>query len=169
MSAITRLNRTGPIAFSQLTVGTPYGAINNLIDNVVGTPPTQNISLSASLGVLIKNTGDPTTDTKGDLGLGIGLVTLNQSADARMSEFDGGNYISDCVKSGMCLREKIEEKDLKAKIINIERESLKQGKGLLILTGKVAQMGISLPCADVAFLLDSDTNIISPFDDFNIK
>lgn len=101
MSAITRLNRTGPIAFSQLTVGTPYGAINNLIDNVVGTPPTQNISLSASLGVLIKNTGDPTTDTKGDLGLGIGLVTLNQSADARMSEFYGGNYISASItKSG---------------------------------------------------------------------
>lgn len=101
MSAITRLNRTGPIAFSQMTIGTPYGAINNLIDNVVGTPASQNISLSASLGLLIKNTGDPTTDTKGDLGLGIGLVTLNQSNDARMSEFYGGNYISASItKSG---------------------------------------------------------------------
>lgn len=101
MSAITRLNRTGPIAFSQMTIGTPYGAINNLIDNVVGTPASQNISLSASLGLLIKNTGDPTTDTKDSLGLGIGLVTLNQSADARMSEFYGGNYLSASItKSG---------------------------------------------------------------------
>ena len=70
----------------------------------------------------------------------------------------GGDYPEECVKSGMCLREKFTKKmDLKERIISIERESLKQGKGLLILTGKVAQMGISLPCADVAFLLDSDS------------
>jgi hypothetical protein len=70
----------------------------------------------------------------------------------------GGDYPEECVKSGMCVREKFTKKmDLKERIISIERESLKQGKGLLILTGKVAQMGISLPCADVAFLLDSDS------------
>lgn len=94
MSAIPRLNRTGPIAFSQITTGTAYGAINNLIDNVVGTPATQNVSLSSSLGLLIKNLGNPVTDTKDSLGIGIGLVTLNTSTDARMSEFYGGNYIS---------------------------------------------------------------------------
>ena len=94
MSAISRLNRTGPIAFSQITTGTPYGAINNLIDNVVGTPAAQNISLSASLGLLIKNLGNPVTDTKDSIGIGVGLVTLNSSTDARMSEFYGGNYIS---------------------------------------------------------------------------
>lgn len=94
MSSITKLNRSGPIAFSQLTLGTPYSAINNLIDNVVATPATQNISLSSSLGLLIRNLGNPTTDTKNDLGIGVGLVTLNQSADARMSEFYGGNYLS---------------------------------------------------------------------------
>jgi hypothetical protein len=94
MSAITRLNRSGPIAFSQLTTGTPYGSINNLIDNVVGTPPTQNISLSSSLGLLMRNTGDPVTDTQNALGIGIGLVTLNDLADARMSEFYGGNFLS---------------------------------------------------------------------------
>ena len=69
----------------------------------------------------------------------------------------GGNYADTCVKEGMCLREKVDGKDLKEKITAIERESLKRGKGLLILTGRVAQMGISLPCADVAFLLDSDS------------
>jgi hypothetical protein len=98
MSAITRLNRSGPIAFSQLTTGTPYGSINNLIDNVVGTPPTQNISLSSSLGLLMRNTGDPVTDTQNALGIGIGLVTLNDLADARMSEFYGGNFLSASIK-----------------------------------------------------------------------
>ena len=98
MSAITRLNRSGPIAFSQLTTGTPYGAINNLIDNVVGTPATQNISLSSSLGLLIRNAGDPITDTKNALGVGIGLVTLNTSNDARMSEFYGGNFLSASIR-----------------------------------------------------------------------
>lgn len=98
MSAITRLNRSGPIAFSQLTTGTPYGAINNLIDNVVGTPSTQNISLSASLSLLRRNTGDPTTDTVESLGLGIGLVSLDTINDSKMSEFYGGNYLSSSVK-----------------------------------------------------------------------
>jgi len=94
MSSITKLNRSGPIAFSQLTTKTPFGAINNLIDNVVGTPATQNISLSSSLGLLIKNKGDSTTDTQDALGIGIGLVSINQFPDAKMSEFYGGNYLS---------------------------------------------------------------------------
>ena len=98
MSAITRLNRSGPIAFSQLTTGTPYGAINNLIDNVVGTPSTQNISLSASLSLLRRNTGNPVTDTVDSLGLGIGLVSLDTINDSKMSEFYGGNYLSSSVK-----------------------------------------------------------------------
>jgi hypothetical protein len=45
---------------------------------------------------------------------------------------------------------------LKKKIQLVEREALREGKGLLMLTGEVAKMGISLPCTDVVFLLSSN-------------
>ena len=62
------------------------------------------------------------------------------------------------VKRGICHREDFDKKhDLKSIIINIEREALKQGKGLVILSGDVAKMGISLPCVDVVFLMSSNT------------
>ena len=60
------------------------------------------------------------------------------------------------VEKGICHREDFDKVDLKSIIINIEREALKQGKGLVILSGDVAKMGISLPCVDVVFLMTSN-------------
>jgi len=45
--------------------------------------------------------------------------------------------------------------DLKQNIVSIEREALRRGKGLVILTGDVAKMGISLKCVDVVFLMSN--------------
>ena len=60
------------------------------------------------------------------------------------------------VEKGICHREDFEKVDLKNIILGIEREALKQGKGLVILSGDVAKMGISLPCVDVVFLMTSN-------------
>jgi len=59
-----------------------------------------------------------------------------------------------CFDRGLCVREEVASQDLKKKITMIEREALKRNKGLLLVTGEVAKMGISLPCTDVVFLLD---------------
>ena len=59
------------------------------------------------------------------------------------------------VEKGICHREDFDG-DLKKIIIDIEREALKQGKGLVILSGDVAKMGISLPCVDVVFLMTNN-------------
>lgn len=61
-----------------------------------------------------------------------------------------------CWKNGFCVREIINERDLKKKIQLVEKEALKEGKGLLMLTGEVAKMGISLPCTDVVFLFSTN-------------
>jgi hypothetical protein len=63
--------------------------------------------------------------------------------------------ISSAVDKGICHREDFDT-DLKTTIINIEREALKRGKGLVILSGDVAKMGISLPCVDVVFLMSNN-------------
>ena len=65
------------------------------------------------------------------------------------------------VEKGICHREDFHGEegkrvDLKKIIIDIEREALKQGKGLVILSGDVAKMGISLPCVDVVFLMTNN-------------
>jgi hypothetical protein len=65
-----------------------------------------------------------------------------------------GGY-SGCEDDIICFREKIKGDDLKEKIIELERKALKSKKGLLLLSGEVAKMGISLPCVDVVFMLDS--------------
>jgi hypothetical protein len=46
--------------------------------------------------------------------------------------------------------------DLKDLIKTVEREALKQEKGLVILSGDVAKMGISLPCVDVVFMMGNN-------------
>jgi hypothetical protein len=63
--------------------------------------------------------------------------------------------IKSAVEKGICHREDFDG-DLKKIIIDIEREALKQGKGLVILSGDVAKMGISLPCVDVVFLMTNN-------------
>jgi hypothetical protein len=60
------------------------------------------------------------------------------------------------VKRGICHREDFKT-PLKQTITNIEQEALKNGKGLVILSGDVAKMGISLKCVDVVCLLTDTT------------
>ena len=61
------------------------------------------------------------------------------------------------VEKGLCHREDFKD-DLKEIIIQVEKEALKQGKGLVILSGDVAKMGISLKCVDVVFLMSNTTD-----------
>jgi hypothetical protein len=62
--------------------------------------------------------------------------------------------LESAVRKGLCHREDFKE-DLKDIIIKVEKEALKQGKGLVILSGDVAKMGISLKCVDVVFMMSS--------------
>jgi hypothetical protein len=56
------------------------------------------------------------------------------------------------IEKGICQREEFDG-DLKDIIINLEREALKHDKGLVILSGDVAKMGISLKCVDVVCMM----------------
>ena len=96
--SVKRLNRGGPLSFSQLATGSPYCAINNLLENVDVVVPTQNISLSSSLARLKAFTGDPNENVKNDAGVGAGLVSFNNINDAKMSEFYGANFLSASIK-----------------------------------------------------------------------
>ena len=58
-------------------------------------------------------------------------------------------------KGRICHREDFDG-DLKNTIIEIEKEALRQGKGLVLLSGDVAKMGISLKCVDVVFLMSNN-------------
>ena len=62
------------------------------------------------------------------------------------------------VVRGLCSRENFNEKSLKKVIKSVELEALKQGKGLVLLSGDVAKMGISLPCVDVVCLMSNNTD-----------
>jgi hypothetical protein len=59
------------------------------------------------------------------------------------------------VERGMCHREDFAG-SLKDTIQLIEREALKYGKGLVLLSGDVAKMGISLKCVDVVCLMSNN-------------
>lgn len=63
-----------------------------------------------------------------------------------------GLTIQKAVEKGLVHREDY-DKDLKTLIREVEREALKNDKGLVILSGDVAKMGISLPCVDVVFMM----------------
>jgi hypothetical protein len=56
---------------------------------------------------------------------------------------------------GICHREDFDG-DLKNIILGVERAALKIGKGLVILSGDVAKMGISLKCVDVVFMMTNN-------------
>ena len=75
--------------------------------------------------------------------------------DPEESTMSGGSQLV-CVNNGYCDIEKVAGTDLKSRIQTIEREALRDGKGLVIITGKRATMGISLPCVDVVCLFDED-------------
>ena len=79
-----------------------------------------------------------------------------------LSTFNNPKYKKDpkitiplAVKRGLCHRDD-HNLDLKELIIEVEKEALRQGKGLVILSGDVAKMGISLKCVDVVFLMSNN-------------
>ena len=96
--SIKRLNRSGPISFTQIATNSPYSAINNMLANVDIVVPTQNISVSASLARLKAFTGDSIQGIKTDFGIGVGLINYDYSKNVKLSEFCGGNYLSASVK-----------------------------------------------------------------------
>lgn len=71
--------------------------------------------------------------------------------------------VKEAVARGICHREELGNRDLKELIQEVEYEALQSKnpdgnpKGLVILSGDVAKMGISLPCVDVVCLLNDTT------------
>jgi hypothetical protein len=61
-------------------------------------------------------------------------------------------------RQGFCSRENFKDISLKEAILQVEYEALKLGKGLVLLSGDVAKMGISLPCVDVVCLMTTGTD-----------
>lgn len=67
--------------------------------------------------------------------------------------------LQSAVATGLCHREDLQnKKGLRQLILEVEQEALRQGKGLVLLTGDVAKMGISLKCIDVIFLMSDHTD-----------
>jgi hypothetical protein len=81
------------------------------------------------------------------------FVFLTLSAYAEHA--DTGLTIPQAVAKGLVHRDDYKV-DLKQLIKEVEREALKQEKGLVILSGDVAKMGISLPCVDVVFMMGNN-------------
>lgn len=79
------------------------------------------------------------------------FLTLSTYANHRSIE----TSLEKQVESGIVHRED-HPKDLKDLIREVEREALKKDKGLVILSGDVAKMGISLPCVDVVFMMSNN-------------
>jgi len=66
--------------------------------------------------------------------------------------------IEEQITRGIVMRDDHPGRDLKDLIEEVEREALNKGKGLVLLSGDVAKMGISLPCVDIVFLMSSDSD-----------
>jgi hypothetical protein len=68
--------------------------------------------------------------------------------------------ITSAVERGICHYEDLKKAgySLKAAINQVEQEALKYGKGLVLLSGDVAKMGISLKCVDVVCLMSNNTD-----------
>jgi hypothetical protein len=61
------------------------------------------------------------------------------------------------VKRGLCHRDDFSDDiSLKSLILQVEEEALKVGKGLVLLSGDVAKMGISLKCVDIVCLMSNN-------------
>jgi hypothetical protein len=63
--------------------------------------------------------------------------------------------IERAVEKGICHRQDYSY-ELKELILKVEKEAYRKGKGLVILSGDVAKMGISLKNVDVVFLMTND-------------
>lgn len=61
----------------------------------------------------------------------------------------------EAVKRGICHREQFKT-GLKDTIRNVERAALEENKGLVLLSGDVAKMGISLKCVDIVCLMSTN-------------
>uniref|UniRef100_A0A6C0K4W6 Uncharacterized protein n=1 Tax=viral metagenome TaxID=1070528 RepID=A0A6C0K4W6_9ZZZZ len=81
-----------------------------------------------------------------------------------LSAYTGAGYNpsnlspADAVKRGICSKENFRDLALKDAILTIEYEALKVGKGLVLLSGDVAKMGISLPCVDIVCMMTADSS-----------
>ena len=62
------------------------------------------------------------------------------------------------IERGFVLRDDYPGRDLKELIQEVERKALEKNKGLLLLSGDVAKMGISLPCVDVVCLMSNNND-----------
>lgn len=78
------------------------------------------------------------------------FLTLSVNTDKKYKPYP--ITLDKVVERGICHREDFKT-PLKETIQNVEREALKAGKGLVILSGDVAKMGISLKCVDVVCLM----------------
>jgi hypothetical protein len=72
---------------------------------------------------------------------------------------DASVTLERAVERGMCHYEDFKKQgySLKKAIQAVEQEALKYGKGLVLLSGDVAKMGISLKCVDVVCLMSNNT------------
>jgi len=81
-----------------------------------------------------------------------------------LSTYTGAGYNpstlspTDAVKRGICSKENFRDRGLKDAILSVEYEALKVGKGLVLLSGDVAKMGISLPCVDIVCMMTADSS-----------
>lgn len=83
------------------------------------------------------------------------FLTLSVNTDKKYKPYP--ITLDKVVERGICHREDFKT-PLKETIQNVEREALKAGKGLVILSGDVAKMGISLKCVDVVCLMTDGTD-----------
>lgn len=79
------------------------------------------------------------------------ILTLSTYAKHKAT----GMTVEASVKRGLCHREDFKT-SLKQTIQNVEQEALKQGKGLILLSGDVAKMGISLKCVDIVCMMSNN-------------
>jgi hypothetical protein len=70
---------------------------------------------------------------------------------------DPSMTVQKAVERGLCHREDFKG-SLKSVILQVEQAALRAGKGLLLLSGDVAKMGISLKCVDVVCLMSNTTD-----------
>jgi hypothetical protein len=87
------------------------------------------------------------------------FLTLSTYNNKSYKPLNFSGNLEEAVKRGLCHRENFPGKDLKDMILDIEREALKNDKGLVILSGDVAKMGISLKCVDIVCLMTDKSDM----------
>lgn len=85
------------------------------------------------------------------------FLTLSPYLDKRYKKAHNVT-LDTAVELGLCHRQDHPEYDLKCLITTLEQKALAQDKGLVILSGDVAKMGISLKCVDVVCLMTQNTD-----------